>query len=200
MIVRVRYEPTKNLTHSSNLKLSYSQIYIDQPTNIAQCNDKSTFYGQIDANYDIVYESMGGPSENSCNYTVYRNIANEIKKVTYEMVDTYFNCVKRDCEPEVWLAYSKYVNVTNRIYVPYLACSYIYLDVVCAANINHAVYFSADNILSTLIECARFKASCQQPDYKLLTRKLQTTSDCNCVEMVTLIQSFCQSYDPKLSL
>lgn len=130
-----------------------------------------------------------------CDYSVYRPIVNEMKQVTQQIVDAYFNCAKRDCEPDIMAAHKKYGTFVGQKFAPFLRCSFTYYTPECVDNIKHATYFSAENILSTLIECARFKASGQRPDFRILINELlndwllkkNNTVVCNCVKIVNYI-------------
>lgn len=165
-------------------------MYIDQPSNIVQCYSRSKFYNQINANYEIVFGFVNQESAKGCNYDEYKSIVNEMKKTTIAIVDSYFNCVKRDCLPAIMATHEKYVKILEAKFIPYLLCSYIHHSPECAVNIKHATYFSEENIMSTLIECANFKAASQRPDIRVLLNELlcsNKTPDCNCVKIVIFV-------------
>lgn len=190
LILKQRQE--KELFRSINV----IQVYIDQPTNIAQCYSKLKFYNQINANYDIVYGFVNQESAKHCDYTTYRGFVNDMKTATFRIVDSYFNCVKRDCLPRIMAAHKKYMQVLLTKFAPYLSCSYTYFSPDCAVNIKHATYFSAENIMSTIIQCAKLKATCQRPDWTVLLKEFRSkqTVDCNCVKIVSFSVRFYLSF------
>lgn len=160
-------------------------VYIDQPTNIVQCYSKWKFYSQVNANFDIVNGFIDQESAKGCNYTLYRSIVNEMRSSILEIIDSYFKCKGRDCLQAFMTAYQKYRAISSKKFVPFMLCSYTYLSPECAVNIKHATYFSCENILTTLTECANFKSSCQRPSLRLLISELfsRKTVDCNCVKI-----------------
>lgn len=152
-----------------------------------QCYSRSKFYNQVNANYDLVNSFIDQESAKNCDYSEYRKITSGMKNVTLQLVDSYFNCWERDCQPAIMAAFQKYVDLIVSTFVPFLLCSFVNFEPHCAENIKHATYFSAENILTTLLDCAALKkSSCQRPDFRLFLQELwsKPAADCNCVKIV----------------
>ncbi|XP_037025332.1 uncharacterized protein LOC119066778 [Bradysia coprophila] len=159
--------------------------YIDQPDNIVQCWSKLKFYNQIDENFALQYGFLDQGTAMGCNYTDYRKAVDDFKTASKHIVDTYFGYKKSDCEPAVYSGLDNWKKLLTDTFYPFMACTYVYYPPECAVNIKHSVYFSAENLVTTLVECARLKRTSQRPDFRLLVNELlfKKPFECNCMKI-----------------
>lgn len=165
-----------------------NQTYIDQPDNIVECWSKSKFYHQVNENFDLQYKFLDRGTAIGCNYTNYRKTVDYFKTVTKDIATMYFRCIDRDCEPAVYEGLNNWNQFVMETFYPFIVCSYTYYSPKCAQNIKHSVYFSAENLLTTLIKCSNLKRTSQRPDSRLLLKEIfyKKSFECNCVKMVSL--------------
>lgn len=117
---------------------------------------------QIFQNYNNVNFALllNGPP-NGCDFAKYRERVNVIKERIIQMVEAYFACVDTDCAPAIMRAYNKYVDNVTFDFKPYTRCSYSSFNRDCAQVLiqnRHPLYASAENILTTLLTCAKYKS------------------------------------------
>lgn len=84
-----------------------------------------------------------------------------MKRITVQMVETYFSCTEANCTAAVMAAYQKFVDYRTEQFNPITRCAYTNFDKDCAQVLIQArpgVYGSAENILVGLLACSKLKA------------------------------------------
>lgn len=100
-------------------------------------------------------------SPNGCDFAKFREKINQVKERIIQMVEAYFLCTEPDCTSAIMAAYHKYVDYVTFEFNPYTRCSFSNFDRDCAQVLMQnrpPVYASGENILITLLTCAKLKA------------------------------------------
>lgn len=106
---------------------------------------------------------LNGPPY-GCDLARYRERVNVLKERTIQMVEAYYACTDPDCTSAIMKAYEKFVDYATFDFNPYTRCSFSNFNRDCAQVLMQnrpPLYGSAENILITLLTCAKLKADAQ---------------------------------------
>lgn len=99
-------------------------------------------------------------SPRGCDFAKYREKINGMKDKTEQIVEAYFACTQTNCTSAVMAAYKKFVDYRIYEFNPYAYCSFTNFNQGCAQVLLKDLppaYASAENIMTTLLTCARLK-------------------------------------------
>lgn len=88
-----------------------------------------------------------------------------MKERTLAIVEAYFSCNVTDCTSQVLAAYNNFTDYRTDTFNPYTYCSIEKYSTNCAQVLLQArppIYGSAENIMITLLTCAKMKADTQK--------------------------------------
>lgn len=100
-------------------------------------------------------------SPRGCDFVQYKEKVNGMKERTLQIVEEYFSCTKADCTSVVMAAYKKFTDYRIYEFNPYVRCSFTNYNRHCAqvlAQDRPPIYASAENIVTSLLTCAKLKS------------------------------------------
>lgn len=89
---------------------------------------------------------------------------------TIKIVEAYFSCAKNNCTTSIMTAYNKYVEFKINTFTPYVLCSATNYSPDCAQVVMQArppVYASPENIMTSLLICAKLKSESRSANTKV---------------------------------
>lgn len=128
----------------------------------------------------------------NCDFSEYKKHVKEMKNLTLAICEAHFSCKESDSSQAIVTAYNNYVDYRDKPFNVFTKCSFTNFSPACAQVMMQTrpqVYASAENIMTSLITCAKLKSKGLTLSGNVQSQSVEIirVPECNCMKIVNSV-------------